>query len=83
MCHSNNALIRESHRQMSQRFSTLEERQREMCASMGFETPEPVIYPPLPPPTVEDLWAWYRNTGGKDSEEEDDDDDEIEEEDSE
>jgi hypothetical protein len=54
-----------------------------MCASMGFETPEPVIYPPLPPPAMEDPWAWYRNTRGKDGEEEDDDDDEIEEEDSE
>jgi hypothetical protein len=29
---------------MSQRLSTLEERQREMRTSMGFETPEPVVY---------------------------------------
>jgi hypothetical protein len=52
---------------------------------MGFETPKPVIYPPLPPLAVEDPWAWYRNTRGEDSEEEeeDDDDDEIEEEHSE
>jgi hypothetical protein len=58
--------------------------EREMHTSMSFETPEPVIYPPLPPLAVEDLWAWYRNAGGKDGEEdEDDDDDEIEEEDSE
>jgi hypothetical protein len=39
---------------------------------MGFETPEPVIYPPLPPPAVEDLWAWYRDDEG-------DDDNDIEE----
>jgi hypothetical protein len=53
-----------------------------MHTSMGFETPEPVIYPPLPPLVVEDPWAWYRNTRGEDGEEEeDDDDDEIEEED--
>jgi hypothetical protein len=50
-----------------------------MRASMGFETLEPVIYPPLSPSAVEDLWACYRNAGGE--EEEDDDDDEIEEED--
>jgi hypothetical protein len=42
----------------------LEERQHEMRASMGFETPEPVVYPPLPPPAVEDPWAWYRNARG-------------------
>jgi hypothetical protein len=57
MCRSNDALIHESHQQMSQRLSTLEERQREMRTSMGFETPEPIVYPPLPPPAVEDLWA--------------------------
>jgi hypothetical protein len=73
MCHSNDALIRESHQQMSHRLSTLEECQREVHASMGFETLEPVVYPPLPPPAIEDPWAWYRNT-------EEDDDDEIEEE---
>jgi hypothetical protein len=77
MCRSNNVLIRESHQQMSLRLSHLEERQREMCTSMGFETPEPIIYPPLPPPVVEDPWAWYRNTEDND---EDDDDEEIEEE---
>jgi hypothetical protein len=76
MCRSNDALIRESNQQMSQRLSTLEECQREMRASMGFETPEPVVYPPLPPPAVEDSWARYRNTGGED-EDEDEDDDEI------
>jgi hypothetical protein len=32
----------------------LEEHQREMHVSMGFETPEPVVYPPLPPLDVED-----------------------------
>jgi hypothetical protein len=45
---------------------------------MGFETPEPVVYLPLPPPIVEDLWAWYRNTDGED--EDDGDDNEIEQE---
>jgi hypothetical protein len=59
---------------MSQRLSTLEERQREMCTSMGFETPESVVYPPLPPLAMDDPWAWYRN------DEEDGNDDEIEEE---
>jgi hypothetical protein len=48
---------------------------------MGFETPEPVVYPPPPLLAVEYPWAWYRNVEGKDGEEEDDDD-EIEEEDS-
>jgi hypothetical protein len=52
---------------MSQRLSLLEERQREMHTSMGFETPKPVVYPPLPPLAIEDLWAWYNNA------EEDDD----------
>jgi hypothetical protein len=63
---------------MSQRPSTLEEHQREMHASMDFETPEPVVYTPLPPLAMEDPWAWYRNVGGED--EGDDKDDEIEEE---
>jgi hypothetical protein len=55
-----------------------------MHTSICFETPEPIIYPPLPPLAVEDLWAWYHNVRGEDGEEEeDDDDDEIEEEDSE
>jgi hypothetical protein len=44
------------------------------------ETLEPVVYPPLPPPAMEDPWAWYRNTGGKDEDEDKDDDDEIKEE---
>jgi hypothetical protein len=35
-----------------------------MHTYMGFETPELVVYPPLPPPAVEDPWAWYRNTEG-------------------
>jgi hypothetical protein len=62
---------------MSQRLPHLEERQREMCTSIGFETLEPIVYPPLPPPDVEDPWAWYRNVKGND---EDDNDEEIEEE---
>jgi hypothetical protein len=53
---------------MSQRFSTLEERRCEMCTTMGFETPDPIAYPPLPHPAVEDPWAWYRS--GKDDEDE-------------
>jgi hypothetical protein len=76
MCRSNDALIRESHQQMSQRLSTLEEHQHEMHTSMCFETPEPVVDPPLPPPTMEDLWAWYRNAEG----DKDDDEEEIKEE---
>jgi hypothetical protein len=59
---------------MSQRLSALEERQHKVCVSMGFETPKPVVYPPLPPPAMEDPWAWYRNAGGED------DNDEIEQE---
>jgi hypothetical protein len=62
MCHSNDALICESHQQMSQRLSHLEECQCEMCTSMSFETPESTVYPPLPPLAIEDPWAWYRNT---------------------
>jgi hypothetical protein len=46
-----------------------------MCTSMGFETPESVVYPPLRPLVVEDPWAWYRNTDG----DEDDDVNEIDE----
>jgi hypothetical protein len=80
MCHSNDAFIHESHQQMSQRLSTLEECQHKMHTSMGFETPEPVVYLPLPPPVVEDLWAWYRNTDEEDEDEYDGDDNEIEQE---
>jgi hypothetical protein len=47
-----------------------------MRVSMGFETPEPVVYTPLPPLAVEDPWAWYRDTRGED---EGGDDDDIEE----
>jgi hypothetical protein len=75
MCHSNDALIRESHQQMSQRLSTIEEFQREVRASMGFKTPEPVVYPPLPPPTMEDPWAWYRS--GEDNEDEESREEEV------
>jgi hypothetical protein len=60
---------------MSQMLSHLEERQRKISSSMGFVTPEPEVYPPLPPPTVEDPWAWYRNG---DDDGEDDADYEIE-----
>jgi hypothetical protein len=77
MCRSNDALICESHKQMSQRLSCLEECQREISTSIGFEVPEPIIYPPLPPLAVKDPWAWYHNT---DDNGEDDDDYEIEEE---
>jgi hypothetical protein len=80
MCHSNDALIRESHQQMSQRLSTLEECQCEMRTSMCFETPKPIVYPHVPSPVVEDPWAWYHNAGGEDEDEDDDDDSEIEEE---
>jgi hypothetical protein len=38
MCCSNDAFIHESHQQMSQRLSHLEERQREMRTSIGLET---------------------------------------------
>jgi hypothetical protein len=47
-----------------------------MHTSMGFETPEPVIYPPLPPLAVEAPWPWYCNA----DRDEDDDVNEIEEE---
>jgi hypothetical protein len=46
-----------------------------MRTSMGFETPSPIAYPPLPPPVVKDPWTWYRNEEGN----EDNDDDENEE----
>jgi hypothetical protein len=77
ICRTNNAIIRESHQQMSQRLSHLEERRCEMHTSMGFETPKPIVYPHLPPPAIEDPWAWYHNA---DDNGEDDDDDEIKEE---
>jgi hypothetical protein len=79
MCRSNDALIRESHQQISQRLSHLEERQREMCTTMGLETPKPTIYAPLPPPAVEGPWAWYRNADD-DGEVNDEADEEIQEE---
>jgi hypothetical protein len=69
MCCSNNALICGSYQQRSQGLSTLEERQREMHTSMGFETLKPVVDPPLPPLAVEDPWAWYRNGSGEDEDE--------------
>jgi hypothetical protein len=78
MCRTNDALIHESHQQMSQMLSTLEERQCEMSASMGFETLEPVIYPPLPPLAVEHSLAWYHSAGGEDEDEDKDDDDDVE-----
>jgi hypothetical protein len=61
MCKSNDALIRESHQQMSQRLSHLEESQCEMRTFMGLVNPEPTVYPALPLPYVEDPWAWYCN----------------------
>jgi hypothetical protein len=64
MCRSNDALIRESHQQMSQRLFTLEEHERKMRTSMGFETPDPIAYPPILPPAVEDPWGWYNNKEG-------------------
>jgi hypothetical protein len=69
-------LIHESYQQMSQRLSHLEECHCEMRTSMGFETPKPIVYPPLSRPAVEDPWAWYHNAEGND----DGDDEEIEEE---
>jgi hypothetical protein len=59
---------------MSERLSTLEEHQCKMRTSIGFETRKLVVYPPLPPPAVEEPWAWYRNA------KEDDNNNEIEEE---
>jgi hypothetical protein len=47
---------------------------------MGLETPEPIVYPPLPPPTVEDPWTWGRNADIVEEDEDDDDDDDIQEE---
>jgi hypothetical protein len=44
---------------------------------MGFETPKLVVYPRLPPPAMEDSWAWYHNAGSEDEDE--DDNDEVEE----
>jgi hypothetical protein len=67
-------LIRGSQQQMCQRLSLLVEHQRERHTSMGFETHEPVVYPPLPPLAMENPWAWYLNAEG------DDNDNEIEEE---
>jgi hypothetical protein len=46
-----------------------------MRTSMGFETTQPVVFPPLSPPTVADPWSWYSNVKG-----DDDDNNEIEEE---
>jgi hypothetical protein len=40
-----------------------------MRTTMGLETPEPVAYPPLPPPAVDNPWAWY-NSGEDDEDEE-------------
>jgi hypothetical protein len=63
---------------MTQRLSHLEEHQCKISSSMGFATPEPIVYPP---PTVEDPWVWHHNANdnGEDNDE-DDDDYEIEEE---
>jgi hypothetical protein len=81
MCRSNDTLIRESHQQMSQTLAHLEESQCEMHTSMGLANPEPTIYPPLPPPTMEDPWAWYRNDDdGYDDDDVDEADDEDQEE---
>jgi hypothetical protein len=41
--------------------------------------PKPIVYPPLPPPVVEDSWAWYRNAECND-EDDNIDDEEVEEE---
>jgi hypothetical protein len=79
MCRSNDALIHESHSQMSHRLAQLEESQREMHSSMGLANPEPTVYPSLPPPAVEDPWAWYRNIDD-DDEDNDEAEDEIQEE---
>jgi hypothetical protein len=40
--------------------------QSSSSSSMGLENPKSVIYPPLPPPAVEDPWAWYRNANDDD-----------------
>jgi hypothetical protein len=63
---------------MSQRLSTLEESQREMHTNIGFETPEPFAYPPLPPLVVEDPWVWYRSSKVDDNDDNIEEDDESE-----
>jgi hypothetical protein len=57
---------------MSQRLPHLEESQRKMCTSMGLENSTPTVYPALPPPVVEDPWAWYRNKDNDGDDEADD-----------
>jgi hypothetical protein len=43
-----------------------------MRTFMGLVNPKPTVYPALPPPYVEDPWAWYCN----DDEEADDEEQE-------
>jgi hypothetical protein len=53
---------------MSQRLPHLEESQSKMHTSMGLANPKPTVYPALPPPAMEDPWAWYHNDDEDDKE---------------
>jgi hypothetical protein len=74
MCQSNDVVVHESHQQMSNMLSRMEERKHEMRTHLELENPEPFVYPDLPPPAVAGPWAWYCNA------DDDEADDEIQEE---
>jgi hypothetical protein len=79
MCQSNDVVVHESHQQMSNMLSRMEERKHEMRTHLELENPEPFVYPDLPPPAVAGPWAWYCNTDD-DGEDDDEADDEIQDE---